>query len=61
MNNDKKFYIMGAVTNFDKDGSGIELEGIYRRHIRKNDKCRCYSYGYTSLFLYNVCSVENID
>lgn len=43
LSDDKKFYIMGAVTNFDKDGSGIELEGIYRRHIRKNDIWFSYS------------------
>lgn len=43
LSDDKKLYVMGAVTNFDKDGSGVELEGIYRRHIRKNDIWFSYS------------------
>lgn len=43
LTDDKKLYSMGAVTNFDKDGSGTELEGIYRRQIRKNDIWFAYS------------------
>lgn len=43
LSDDKKLYAMGAVTNFDKDGSGTELEGIYRRQIRKNDIWFSYS------------------